>query len=77
MFNQNMHNGYNKFRTAINNDHSFRKAHNTLRQINNFILPTLTAASVVAPEFAPIFVGSGAVLKATEQIASNFKDTKI
>lgn len=72
-FNGSMKSGYNKFRKSIDNSHAFRKAHNTLSQINNFALPALTLASLAQPELAPIFGGIGVGLNATQKLTSNFK----
>jgi hypothetical protein len=43
-----------------------RKTNNTFKQINSVAAPALTAASIVAPEFAPVFGAVGAGLKAGE-----------
>jgi hypothetical protein len=76
-FNKNMQNGYDKFRKNINNGHVFRKAHNTLSQINNFALPVLTVASVAQPQLSPLFGSVGIALKAGNQITSRLKNKKI
>ena len=76
-FNKNMETGYNKFRKTINNNHVFRKAHNTLSQINDFALPTLTAASVIQPQLAPVFGGIATGLKATSTVTSKLKNKRI
>jgi hypothetical protein len=77
MHNGSMQNGYNKFRKTINNNHVFRKAHNTLSQVNSFALPTLSAASLIAPTMAPIFGGVGTALKASETFTGRIKNKKI
>ena len=76
-FNGNMKNGYNKFRKTINNNHVFRKANNTLSQINDFALPTLTVASVAQPQLAPVFGGIATGLKSASIITSKLKNKRI
>jgi hypothetical protein len=72
-FNKNLHNGYNKFRQNIQRNHTFRKAANTLSQINNYALPVLGAASAIAPQASPIFGGVATALKTSETIAHKLK----
>lgn len=76
-FDKDMKGGYNKFRKTINNNHVFRKAANTLDQINNYALPILTGASILQPELAPVFASFGTALKGSQNIAGAFKNTKI
>jgi hypothetical protein len=76
-FNGKITNGYNKFRQGINNSHVFRKAANTLSQINSFALPVLTGASVVAPALAPTFATIGTALRGSQNIANAFKNSKL
>ena len=40
---------YNKFRQNIQKGNYFRKAHNTLNQINDFDLPAMAVASAIDP----------------------------
>ena len=40
---------YNKFRQNIQEGNYFRKAHNTLNQINDFDLPAMAVASAIDP----------------------------
>jgi hypothetical protein len=70
-------NGWNKFRKTINNNHVIRKAASSLSQINNYALPVLGAASVVAPGFSPIFASIGTGLKAGENVFSKLKNKRI
>jgi hypothetical protein len=77
MFNKNMENGYNKFRKNIPKNNYFRKAHNTLNQINDFALPAMAIGSVVNPIAAPIFGSIATVLKGTQQITNMLQKTKI
>jgi hypothetical protein len=72
-----MNNGYNKFRQSVNNNHVFRKANNTLSQINSFALPTLSTASLIQPALAPVFGTTIAALKGMQTITNNLKTTKI
>ena len=76
-FNGNMKNGYNKFRKSINNNHVFRKAHNTLSQINDYALPTLTVASIAQPQLSPVFGGIATGLKSASMITSKIKNKRI
>ena len=76
-YDKDMTNGYNKFRKSINNNHVFRKAYNTIDQINNYALPTLVGASYVAPTLAPAFAAFGTALKTSHSLAGAFKNTKI
>jgi hypothetical protein len=77
MHNGSMQNGYNKFRKTINNNHVFRKAYNTLKEVNNYALPTLTAASAIAPTMAPVFGSVAAGLRASETFTGKIKNRKI
>ena len=77
MFNKNMENGYNKFRKTINNNHVFRKAYNTLDQVNTFALPALTTAAIVTPQFAPAYASFATALKGSHSLAGAFKNTTI
>jgi hypothetical protein len=76
-YNKNMESGYNKFRQGINNNHVFRKAYNTLAEVNNYALPIATAASIIAPPLAPALASIGTALKTSQNIAGAFKNTKI
>ena len=76
-FNGKIVNGYNKFRQGINNNHVFRKAANTLSQINSFALPVLTGASVLAPALAPAFATIGTALRGSQNIAGALKNTRL
>jgi hypothetical protein len=76
-YNKNMESGYNKFRQKINNGHVFRKAYNTLDQVNNYALPTIAAGSILAPSFAPALASIGSALKGSQNIAGALKNTKI
>ena len=68
MFNKNMENGYNKFRQHVEKNHYFRKANNTLNQINNYALPSLSVASAFIPAAAPVFGTVATILKGSQQI---------
>lgn len=76
-FNKDMKHGFNKFRQNINSSHTFRKAYNTLHQVNNYALPVLTGASVIAPQFSPLFGSIAGGLKGAEQITNKIKNKKI
>ena len=76
-FNGNMTNGYNKFRQGINNNHTFRKAANTLDQINNYALPVLSAASIITPNLAPAYASIGTALRTSQNIAGALKNKKL
>jgi hypothetical protein len=76
-YNGTMQNGYNKFRKNINDSHVFRKANNTLSQINSFALPVLAGASYVAPQLSPAFATIGTALRGSQNIAGAFRNSKI
>ena len=76
-FNKDMKGGYNKFIKTIDNNHVFRKAYNTLDQINNYALPIISAGAIIQPQLAPAFASFGAALKGSQNIAGAFKNTKI
>ena len=76
-FNKDMKGGYNKFRQGINNNHTFRKAANTLDQINNYALPVLSAASIITPNLAPAYASIGTALRTSQNIANAYKKTKL
>lgn len=76
-YNKDMKNGYNKFRKTINNNHVFRKANNTLSEINNYALPVLTTASAFAPQFAPAFGSVAVALKSGQTLTGALKNKRI
>jgi hypothetical protein len=77
MHNKNLQSGFDKFRKKINNSNVFRKAHNTLSQINSFALPTLSAASLVQPALAPVFGTAAATLKTFQMATGKLRKIKL
>ena len=73
-YNKDMKSGYNKFRQTINNNHVFRKAYNTLGQVNTYALPTLSTASIIAPNLAPALGAFATALKGSHSLAGAFKN---
>jgi hypothetical protein len=76
-YNKNMESGYNKFRQKINNGHVFRKAYNTLSEVNTYALPIATAGSLAIPSIAPALGAFATALKGSQNIAGALKNTKI
>jgi hypothetical protein len=49
---------------------TLRKVKNTLKKMNDYATPILTAGSVIAPQFAPAFAGAKAVLSAADHVSN-------
>jgi hypothetical protein len=77
MHNGNLQHGFDKFRKKINNSGIFRKAHNTLSQINSFALPLLSTGSLVQPALAPVFGTAAATLKTFQMASGKLRKIKL
>jgi hypothetical protein len=76
-YNGNLQHGFDKFRKKLNNSNVFRKAHNTLSQINTFALPLLSTGSLVQPQLAPIFGTAAATLKTFQMASGKLRKIKL